>query len=129
MRTWQLRDHILDLENRCLVMGIVNVTPDSFSDGGRYANTDVALQHALRLVEEGADLIDIGGESTRPGAAPVNEDEELRRVLPVIERLAGQVQVPISIDTMKPAVARASLRAGASLINDIGAGGQEQEMW
>src|SRR2546421_9470140 len=123
------RNHRFTFPRPALVMGVVNVTPDSFSDGGQFLEPSSAVAHALRLVEEGADLIDIGGESTRPGAAPVNEGEELRRVLPVIERLAGQVQVPISIDTMKPAVARASLRAGASLINDIGARGQEQEMW
>jgi dihydropteroate synthase len=104
-----------------LVMGIVNVTPDSFSDGGRYAAPDQAAAHALKLAALGAEILDIGGESTRPGAAPVDEAEELRRVLPVIERLAGQVTVPISIDTMKPAVARAALAAGASLVNDVAA--------
>src|SRR6059058_2422509 len=92
-----------------LLMGVLNVTPDSFSDGGQFLEPSDAVAHALRLVEEGADIIDIGGESTRPGAIPVSETEELRRVLPVIERLAGQVRVPISIDTMKPAVARAAL--------------------
>jgi dihydropteroate synthase len=104
-----------------LVMGIVNVTPDSFSDGGRFFATEAAVTHALRLVEEGADLLDIGGESTRPGAEPVREAEEQRRVLPVIERLAARVSVPLSIDTMKPGVARAALAAGACLINDVAA--------
>src|SRR2546425_11400009 len=88
-----------------LVMGVVNVTPDSFSDGGQFLETQAAVAHALSLVEQGAELIDVGGESTRPGATPVDESEELRRVLPVIEQLAGRIAVPISIDTMKPAVA------------------------
>lgn len=104
-----------------LVMGIVNVTPDSFSDGGRFHAEDKAVSHALDLVQQGAQLLDIGGESTRPGALPVNEAEELRRVIPVIERLAAQVKVPLSIDTMKPAVARAALAAGASIVNDVAA--------
>ena len=99
--------------DRPRVMGIVNVTPDSFSDGGAHDTTDAAVAHALRLVEEGADLLDIGGESTRPGAAEVELEEELRRVLPVIERLAAQVAVPISIDTSKPEVMRAAVAGGA----------------
>jgi dihydropteroate synthase len=110
-------------------MGVVNVTPDSFSDGGQFLDPSVAVTHALRLIEEGADLIDIGGESTRPKAIPVSEEEELRRVLPVIERLAPQVQVPISIDTNKPSVARAALQAGASLVNDVAAVRQNAHMW
>jgi dihydropteroate synthase len=101
------------------VMGIVNVTPDSFSDGGKYAATDKAVAHALRLVVDGADILDIGGESTRPGATPVPLDEELQRVIPVIEQLAGQVNVPISIDTYKPAVMRAAISAGADIVNDV----------
>ena len=104
-----------------LVMGIVNVTPDSFSDGGQFLDPAKAVAHAVELVEHGADILDIGGESTRPGAAPVAEAEELRRVLPVVEGLIGRVQVPLSIDTMKPAVARAALAAGASIVNDVGA--------
>lgn len=104
-----------------LIMGIVNVTPDSFSDGGRFADPDRAVAHGLALVAQGADLLDIGGESTRPGADPVSAAEELRRVLPVVEKLAAQVQVPLSIDTMKPAVARAAVAAGASIINDVAA--------
>jgi dihydropteroate synthase len=119
MRSWQLRDCSLDLDGRCLVMGIVNVTPDSFSDGGRHADRDAAVQHALALEEEGAELLDIGGESTRPGSQPVAADEELRRVLPVVEALAGRVRVPISIDTSKAAVARACLAAGAHIVNDV----------
>src|SRR5262245_60549639 len=88
-----------------LIMGIVNVTPDSFSDGGQFLDPAAAVAHALKLAEQGAEILDIGGESTRPKATPVSESEELRRVLPVIERLAGQVKVPLSIDTLKPGVA------------------------
>lgn len=105
--------------DRPQVMGIVNVTPDSFSDGGAHDTTDAAVAHALRLVDEGADVLDIGGESTRPGAAEVEVEEELRRVVPVIERLAAQVAVPISIDTSKPEVIRAAVQAGAGMINDV----------
>ena len=100
-------------------MGIVNVTPDSFSDRGLFAGTDAAVAHALQLVEQGADLLDIGGESSRPGAVPVPLDEEMQRVLPVVQRLSGAVSVPISIDTCKAAVAHACLAAGAHIINDI----------
>jgi dihydropteroate synthase len=112
-----------------LLMGIVNVTPDSFSDGGRFLNQEAAVQHALELIAEGADMIDVGGESTRPKAEPVTEVEELRRVIPVIEQLVGQVKVPISIDTMKPAVAKAALQAGASIVNDVAANRIESAMW
>ena len=106
--------------DRPLVMGIVNVTPDSFSDGGSHSTTDDAISHALRLIEDGADILDVGGESTRPGAALVSEQEELDRVLPLIEGLRG-VAVPISIDTYKPGVMRAALDAGASMVNDVNA--------
>ena len=112
-----------------LVMGIVNVTPDSFSDGGKFRAEDDAVSHALDLVQQGAELLDIGGESTRPGAEPVSEVEELRRVIPVIERLAAQVKVPISIDTMKPSVARAALVAGATIVNDVAAHRSDDAMW
>ncbi len=105
--------------DRARVMGIVNVTPDSFSDGGDHDNAAAAIAHGLRLVEEGADVLDIGGESTRPGADAVSLDEELRRVVPVIEALARQTAVPISIDTYKPEVMRAAVAAGAGMINDI----------
>ena len=101
------------------VMGIVNVTPDSFSDGGAHATAEAAIAHGLRLVAEGADLLDIGGESTRPGAAEVSIDEELRRVMPVMEGLARATRVPISIDTSKPEVMRAAVEAGAGMINDV----------
>lgn len=101
------------------VMGIVNVTPDSFSDGGRLATVDAAVAHGLRLIDEGADVLDIGGESTRPGAEPVDTDEEIARVIPVIEGLRARWDGPISIDTMKPAVARAAVAAGATIWNDV----------
>src|SRR3989442_7495989 len=102
---WRSRQFEFVFPRPTLVMGIVNVTPDSFSDGGKFVEPAAARAQALALVAEGADLIDVGGESTRPNAAPVDEAEELRRVLPVIDKLSGQVQVPISIDTQKPAVA------------------------
>ena len=112
-----------------LLMGIVNVTPDSFSDGGKCLDPEAAIAHALEQFREGADMIDVGGESTRPKAEPVSEAEELRRVLPVIEGLAGQVKVPISIDTMKPSLARAALKAGASIVNDVAANREDDAMW
>jgi len=112
-----------------MVMGIVNVTPDSFSDGGQFLHVKAAVEHALRLVEGGAEIIDVGGESTRPRATPVDEAEELRRVVPVVEELAGKINVPISIDTMKPAVARAALDAGASIVNDVAANREDEAMW
>ena len=105
--------------DRARVMGIVNVTPDSFSDGGEHATVDAAVAHALRLADEGADMLDVGGESTRPGAEEVPLDEELRRVIPVIERLARETSLPISIDTSKPEVMRAAVAAGAGMINDV----------
>lgn len=112
-------DRLLALD-RTLVMGVLNVTPDSFSDGGRFFDRTAAIAHALEMVEEGADLLDIGGESTRPGAEHVPEDEELRRVLPVIEAVAAATEVPISIDTRKASVARKAVEAGASIVNDTG---------
>jgi dihydropteroate synthase len=115
---WHLRNRTLTLA-RPLVMGVVNVTPDSFSDGGCYASTETAVAHGLELVQQGADLLDLGGESSRPGAAPVSLEEELRRVLPVVEALAKQTDVPLSVDTCKVEVARACLGAGAHIINDI----------
>ncbi|HEX7815093.1 dihydropteroate synthase [Dyella sp.] len=116
---------VLDCNGRKLVLdrprvvGIVNVTPDSFSDGGKHADVDSAVAHALKLVDEGADMLDVGGESTRPGAADISLDEELARVVPVIERVATRVQVPISVDTSKPEVMRAAVAAGAGMINDV----------
>ncbi len=108
----------LDLTNP-QVMGIVNVTPDSFSDGGRYISTNKAIEHALHVVDEGANILDIGGESTRPGATPVGLDEELSRVIPVIEGLVRVVKIPLSIDTYKPQVMQAAIAAGVSIVNDI----------
>src|SRR5688572_18570793 len=105
--------------DRVRVMGIVNVTPDSFSDGGEHATTEAAIAHGLKLVEEGADVLDIGGESTRHGADEVSAEVELRRVIPVIERLAKQTALPISVDTSKPEVMRAAIAAGAGMINDV----------
>jgi dihydropteroate synthase len=104
-----------------LIMGVVNVTPDSFSDGGLFLDADAAVEHGLRLVDEGADILDVGGESTRPGAEPVSEEEERERVLPVVERLARDAGARLSIDTTKLAVARAALDAGATLVNDVSA--------
>ncbi len=112
-----------------LIMGVVNVTPDSFSDGGKFLDASAAVAHALKLAADGAEILDLGGESTRPGAAPVAEAEELRRVLPVIRQLAGRVNIPISIDTLKPAVARAALAAGASIVNDVAAHREDSAMW
>jgi dihydropteroate synthase len=106
--------------SRPLIMGIVNVTPDSFSDGGQHDSAPAAIEHALRLIEEGADLLDIGGESTRPGALAVPLDEELRRIIPLVEALCSK-NIPLSVDTCKPMVMRAAIAAGADMINDIGA--------
>jgi len=116
---WKLRTRTLRFGRLPLVMGIVNATPDSFSDGGAFLDPAAAMEHALRLVAEGADLLDIGGESTRPGAAPVDVDEELRRVMPVVEGLQRQVNTPLSIDTSKAAVAREAILAGVEAINDV----------
>jgi dihydropteroate synthase len=118
-RTWRLARRSLPWGARTLVMGVLNVTPDSFSDGGRFFDAQSALEHAERMVEEGADILDVGGESTRPGGAPVDADEEARRVLPIVEALAGRTRVPISVDTWKSSVARCALSAGAEIVNDI----------
>ena len=109
-------------------MGVLNVTPDSFSDGGNFFPLEKAIEHGVKMAAEGADIIDIGGESTRPGAEPVATKEELRRVLPVIEKLRANIDVPISIDTSKAQVARAAIRAGASIVNDITGGRGDHEM-
>jgi dihydropteroate synthase len=113
---------------RTAVMGIVNVTPDSFSDGGRFLEPDAAVAHGIELADAGADVLDVGGESTRPGAAPVPADEEIRRVVPVIERLAAVTDVPISVDTTKATVAGAALAAGATIVNDVSAGRLDPDM-
>lgn len=116
---WELPRCTLPLTGRTLVMGILNITPDSFSDGGRFYGREQSVRHAEEMITEGANIIDVGGESTRPGAAPVSLAEEIRRVVPVIESLAKRFAVPISVDTTKRAVARAALDAGAQIINDI----------
>src|SRR6184192_1417303 len=112
IRQWQLARRSLAYGERTLIMGVLNVTPDSFSDGGQFFSIDKAIAHAEQMISEGADIIDVGGESTRPGSDFVTEEEELRRVIPLIERLAGSSRLPISIDTTKPTVARAALEAG-----------------
>jgi dihydropteroate synthase len=117
--SWRLPDRALVIDRRPLVMGIINVTPDSFSDGGACVQTEAAVQHGLALASQGADLLDIGGESSRPGARPVPVDVEIGRVLPVVQRLAAQVKIPLSVDTYKAPVARACLDAGALIVNDI----------
>ena len=133
--TFRARQFKFVFPRPALVMGIVNVTPDSFSDGGKFLDTSSAVDCALKLAAQGAEILDIGGESTRPGAARVSEAEELRRVIPVIRELVAafkadrSVSAAISIDTMKPAVARASLEAGASIVNDVAAGQSGPEMW
>ena len=126
---WRAGDRAWEFPRSPLIMGIVNVTPDSFSDGGQHANPEAAVAHALSLAAEGADILDIGGESTRPGAPAVSESEELARVIPVIEQLAEQTEAALSIDTQKPAVAEAAISAGAVIINDIAANRTEPQMW
>ncbi len=116
---WKIRDREIDLSRRALVMGIINTTPDSFSDGGSFLDPQAALAHGLAMVAEGAEILDIGGESTRPGAQGVSADEEIQRVLPVIQALRRESRVLISIDTSKADVARAALGAGADIINDV----------
>lgn len=120
---WKIGDRVFDCGERTLVMGVLNITPDSFSDGGRFFGAVFAARHAVQMAADGADIIDVGGESTRPGSDPVPADEELHRVLPVIERLVEEIPgVPISIDTRKPEVAVAALEAGATIVNDVSAG-------
>ena len=127
-RVWRCRDEVFALGHRTLVMGIVNVTPDSFSDGAMFASAEDAVAHGARLVDEGADLVDVGGESTRPGSDPVDVDEELRRVVPVIEGIAkARPGTPVSVDTRKPEVAMVALDAGACVVNDI-TGGRDAKL-
>ena len=116
--TWKLKQRNLLLGDRTWIMGILNVTPDSFSDGGQYGDPDRAFARALELEDEGADILDIGAESTRPGSARVSEAEELRRLVPVLKRLKEQLRIPISVDTYKAAVAEKALEHGAEIIND-----------
>jgi dihydropteroate synthase len=127
-RLWKIGDRIFDLSGHGLIMGVLNVTPDSFSDGGEFFAVDRAVEHGLRMAAEGAHIVDVGGESTRPGAEAVSAEEELRRVIPVIEQLRRKSDVIISIDTAKAEVARAAVRAGASIVNDVTAGQGDGEM-
>ncbi len=126
---WQVGGNVLDLTNRSLLMGVLNVTPDSFSDGGEFFATEAAVKHGVEMAQSGAAIIDIGGESTRPGAEPVSPNDELSRVLPVIDQLASSVPAHLSIDTSKAAVARAALAGGATIINDVTGGRGDPEMF
>jgi dihydropteroate synthase len=120
---WRAGDRFLDCRARTLVMGILNVTPDSFSDGGRFFDSEAAVSRGVQMALDGADILDIGGESTRPGSDPVSTTDERERVVPVIKRLASEVDVPISVDTRKHEVAEAALEIGATIVNDVTAGG------
>ena len=121
MQEWHIKGGTLPIGERTLIMGVLNVTPDSFSDGNQFLSFDKAIKHAEQMIAEGADIIDVGGESTRPGGVPVTAEEEIQRVVPVIEELAKRSETPISIDTTKSEVARAALDSGASIVNDISA--------
>jgi dihydropteroate synthase len=127
-RLWKIADRVVDLSQRGLIMGVLNVTPDSFSDGGEYFSIEKAVEHGLAMAAAGARIIDIGGESTRPGAEPVTLDEELRRVIPAIEQLRAQSDVVISIDTSKAKIAGAAIDAGAKVVNDVTGGRGDHEM-
>src|SRR6266404_84861 len=127
-RVWKIGDRSVDLSKRGMIMGVLNVTPDSFSDGNEFFEFEAAVERGIQMESEGCDIIDVGGESTRPGAEPVLGEQELQRVIPVIEKLRAQVNVPISIDTSKSEVAGAALDAGALIINDVTAGRADEEM-
>jgi dihydropteroate synthase len=127
-RLWKIGDKVVDLSKRGMIMGVLNVTPDSFSDGGEFFATDAAIAGGIKMALEGADIIDVGGESTRPGAEPVSVKEELRRVIPVIQGLRAKIAILVSIDTSKSEVADAALDAGASIINDVTAGRGDEKM-
>src|SRR5438874_7230503 len=127
-RIWKVGDRVFNVSRQGLVMGVLNVTPDSFSDGGNFFASEKATEHGLRMAAEGADIIDVGGESTRPGAEPVAAEEELRRVIPVIEKLRAKIDTVISIDTSKAQVARAAIQAGASIVNDVTGGRGDEGM-
>jgi dihydropteroate synthase len=126
---WKMGGNIIDLTSRALIMGVLNVTPDSFSDGGEFFATEAAVKHGREMARSGAEIIDVGGESTRPGARPVAPNDEIERVLPVIRQLASSVAVAISVDTSKAVVARAALAAGATIINDVTGGRGDPEMF
>jgi dihydropteroate synthase len=119
---WRAGSHLIECGERTLMMGILNVTPDSFSDGGQYLDSEAAVRRGIEMATEGADIVDVGGESTRPGSDPVSPDEERERVLPVIKRLAAEVDVPISVDTRKAEVAEGAVSVGATIVNDVTAG-------
>jgi dihydropteroate synthase len=127
-RIWQVGKRVFDVSRRGLIMGVLNVTPDSFSDGGEFLITDKAIERGLQIAAEGAHIIDVGGESTHPGSQPVTADEELQRVIPVLEELHRKVDVPMSIDTSKAEVARAAIKAGASIVNDVTGGRGDEQM-
>jgi dihydropteroate synthase len=127
-RIWKIGGHVFNVSRHGLIMGVLNVTPDSFSDGGKFFALEKAIEHGMKMASEGADIVDVGGESTRPGAEPVAADEELHRVIPVIEKLRAKIEAPISIDTSKSDVARAAIQAGASIINDVTGGRGDREM-
>ena len=127
-RLWKIGERGFVLSRQGLIMGVLNVTPDSFSDGGEFLNTENAVGQGLKMAAEGADIVDVGGESTRPGAQAISGEEELRRVIPVIEQLRRKSEVIISIDTSKAEVARAAVRAGASIVNDVTGGRGDEEM-
>jgi dihydropteroate synthase len=127
-RLWRIGDRIFDLSRQGLIMGVLNVTPDSFSDGGKFFDAENAVDHGLRMAAEGAHIVDIGGESTRPAAEAITTEEELRRVIPVIEQLRRNSEVIISIDMSKAEVARAAIRAGASIVNDVTGGRGDEDM-
>ena len=127
-RLWKIGDRIFDLSRQGLIIGVLNVTPDSFSDGGKFFAAEKAIEHGLRMAADGADIVDVGGESTRPGSEAIAVDEELRRVIPVIEKLRTKIDVPISIDTSKTEVALAAIQAGASIVNDVTGGRGDEGM-
>ena len=127
-RLWKIDTRVFDVSRHGLIMGVLNVTPDSFSDGGEFLAADKATERGLEIVAQGADVIDVGGESARPGAEPVTLEEELRRVIPVIQNLRSKIDIPISIDTSKAEVARAAIEAGASIVNDVTAGRGDDKM-
>jgi dihydropteroate synthase len=127
-RLWKIGDRIFDLSRQGLIMGVLNVTPDSFSDGGKFFAAEKAIEHGLKMAADGAGIVDVGGESTRPGAEPIAADEELRRVIPVIEKLRTKIDVPISIDTSKTEVALAAIQAGAAIVNDVTGGRGDEGM-
>jgi dihydropteroate synthase len=127
-RLWKIAGRPIDVSQRGMIMGVLNATPDSFSDGGEFLSIDKAIARGLQIAAEGAQIVDVGGESTRPGAEPVSHEEELRRVIPVIEKLRDKIDVPISIDTSKSKVAEAAVAAGACIVNDVTGGRGDKEM-